>query len=66
MHKSQSSTHRNALKAPSPQERARVCEAISRALALEELSRANSRREIWARLAIGLKPFPRTLHGVRP
>jgi hypothetical protein len=62
MHKSKSRTFRNALKALSPQQRARICEAIRRELALEDLSRTNSRREAWARMAIGLKPFPRTIH----
>jgi hypothetical protein len=40
------------------EERARICEAIHHELALEELNRTNSRREAWARLVIGLKPFP--------
>jgi hypothetical protein len=65
MQKSKSQTSRNAPKAPSPQERARICEAIRRALALEYFGRTNSKREVWARLAIGLKPFPRTIHWER-
>jgi hypothetical protein len=54
---------RNALKAPSPQQRARICAAIHRELALEQLTRTNAKREALARLAIGLRPFPRTIHG---
>ena len=54
MQKSKSQTSRNAL-----QERARICEAIRRELALEYFGRTNSRREAWARMAIGLPPFPR-------
>jgi hypothetical protein len=59
MQKSQSSTDRNALIPPSPLQRARICEAISRELALEYFRRTNAKREAWARLAIGLKPFRR-------
>jgi hypothetical protein len=51
--------------APSPQERDRICQLISRALALEELSRTNAKREVWARISIGLRPIPRPLHGER-
>jgi hypothetical protein len=66
MQKSKSQTSRNALpKALSPQERARICEAISRELALEYFRHTNSKREAWARLAIGLKPFPRPFHWER-
>jgi hypothetical protein len=61
MHNTKSRTFRNALKAPSPQERARICEVISRELGLEYFRRTNAKREAWARLAIGLKPFRRTL-----
>jgi hypothetical protein len=61
MQKSKSQTSRNALKALSPKERARICEAISRELALEYFRRANCKREAWARIAIGLRPIPRTL-----
>jgi hypothetical protein len=46
----------------SPQQRARICEAIRRELDLEYFRRTNSKREAWARLAIGLPPFPRTIH----
>jgi hypothetical protein len=53
-----SATHNTT---PSPQERARICEVIHRELALEFFSRTNSKREVWARLAIGLPPFPRTI-----
>jgi hypothetical protein len=53
---------RNAL---SPQERARICEAIHRELALEYFRRSNSKREVWARLAIGLRPIPRMHHWER-
>ena len=43
----------------SPEERSLVCERIRRELALEYLSRTNSKREAWARIAIGLPPVPR-------
>jgi hypothetical protein len=52
--------NRNALP-PSPQSRARICEAIGRELALEYLSRANRKREARARMAIGLSPYRRTI-----
>jgi hypothetical protein len=45
---------------PLPQQRAAICQTIHRELALEYFRRTNSRREVWARLAIGLPPFPRT------
>jgi hypothetical protein len=61
MHKS-TRTSRNALRAPSPLERARICEAISRELALEYFRRTNAKREAWARMAIGLSPFPRAIN----
>jgi hypothetical protein len=61
-HEHKSFIPRNAPIPPSPQKRAHICEVIRCELALEDLSRANSKREAWARLAIGLKPFPRTLH----
>jgi hypothetical protein len=57
----------NALIPRSPQKRARICEAIGRELALEFFRRTNAKREARARLAIGLRPFPRTIHWeVRP
>lgn len=60
MLKSQSSTCRNALPtAPSPQRRARICQAIGREIALEYFRRTNAKREARARMAIGLRPFPR-------
>jgi hypothetical protein len=65
MQKPKSRTSRNALKVPSPLERARICEAISRELALEYFRRTNSKREAWARLAIGLRPFSRTINWER-
>jgi hypothetical protein len=43
----------------SPLKRARICEAISRELALEYFRRTNAKREAWARIAIGLPPRPR-------
>jgi hypothetical protein len=43
----------------SPQQRAHICEAIRHEVALEELSRSNHRRQVWARMAIGLPPRPR-------
>lgn len=46
--------------APSPEQRARICERIRYQLALEYLDRKNHRREVWARLAIGLPPIPRS------
>ena len=64
MQKSQSSTCGNALNSPSPLKRARICEAIRRELDLEYFRRTNAKREAWARLAIGLKPF-RTIHWER-
>ena len=54
---SQSSTHCNA--PPSSQQRARICEAICRELALEYFRRTNAKREAWARIVIGLPPVPR-------
>jgi hypothetical protein len=53
----------NALIPPSPQKRARICEAIGRDLALEYFRRTNAKREAWARLAIGLPPFRRRTIG---
>jgi hypothetical protein len=61
----QSLPSRNALIPPSPQRRARICEAIGRELALEYFRRTNAKREARARLAIGLRPFPRTIHWER-
>jgi hypothetical protein len=46
---------------PSAQQRARICAVIAFELALEDLNRTNSRREVWARLAIGLPAFSRTI-----
>jgi hypothetical protein len=43
----------------SPRQRARICDAIRRELDLEYFRRTNAKREAWARLAIGLPPFPR-------
>jgi hypothetical protein len=56
---------RNVLKAPSSRERALICAAIHRDLALEHLSRTNAKREAWARMAIGLRPFSRTINSER-
>jgi hypothetical protein len=56
-HLSQTQRRRNAR--PSPQERTRICEAISIELALEYFRRTNAKREAWARIAIGLPPTPR-------
>jgi hypothetical protein len=50
---------RNALKAPSPQQRAFICQILHRELALEQLSRTDAKRQAWARIAIGLRPVPR-------
>jgi hypothetical protein len=61
MQKSKLQTSRNAPKAPSPQKRARICAAIGLELALEDLRGTNSKREVWARMAIGLRAFPRTI-----
>lgn len=57
---SSSRTHRNA-QVPSPQERARICEAIRRAVALEDINRTNSKREARLRMLIGLPPIPRAI-----
>jgi hypothetical protein len=38
-------------------------EAIRRELALEYLLRTNAKREAWARIAIGLPPYPKPLYG---
>ncbi|MGY4624584.1 hypothetical protein [Bradyrhizobium sp. USDA 4486] len=51
--------------ATSPHRRARICAAISRELAIEEISGANLKREIWARMVIGLKAFPAHQEAVR-
>jgi hypothetical protein len=45
----------------SPQERASICHAIQRELALEYFGRTNAKREAWARLVIGLPPFPKSI-----
>jgi hypothetical protein len=42
-----------------PRERARICEAIRRQIALEYLHGKASKREAWARIAIGLRPSRR-------
>lgn len=55
----QDQTQRNVPVMPSPQRRARICEAIGRELALETFRRTNAKREARARLAIGLSPFRR-------
>jgi hypothetical protein len=55
----QPSTQRNARRRLSPQKHARICEAICRELALEYFCRSNSKREVWARMVIGLPPVPR-------
>ena len=61
MQKSNSPTSRNALRFETlGPERACICEAIRREIDLEQLSRTNRKREAWARMAIGLPPFPRT------
>jgi hypothetical protein len=59
MHNPKSRTTRNALKAPSPQVRARICAAIHREIALEYWQTGTHRRNVLARLAIGLPPVPR-------
>jgi hypothetical protein len=46
----------------SSQERASICEAIQRELALEYFLGTNARREVWARISIGLRPFPRSIY----
>ena len=60
MQKCQSTARGNAPGRPAPslRERAYICAQIRRELDLEILTRANARREIRARLSIGLKPFP--------
>jgi hypothetical protein len=45
-----------------PAQRARICEAIRRELAIETLSGKTARREFWARVSIGLPPRPRPFH----
>jgi hypothetical protein len=47
------------LRKVTPSQRARICETIHKQLALEYFNARNSRREVWARLCIGLRPFPR-------
>jgi len=59
MQKPTSQCARNAQQA-TPQERARICDAIRRQIALEYLQGKVSKREVWARMAIGLPP--RTPH----
>lgn len=44
-----------------PQERAHICEAIRRQIALEYLHGKASKREAWARLCIGLPPIRRPI-----
>jgi hypothetical protein len=53
------------VKVLSPWQRARICEAIRREIDLEYISRTNRKREARARVVIGLRPFPRTIHAVR-
>jgi hypothetical protein len=65
MTKSHPPSARNAPITPSPRERALICEVIRLELALEDLSRTNSRRNVRLRMAIGLPAFPRTIHGER-
>jgi hypothetical protein len=62
MHMDQSNPGRNARERISPQQRARICEQIARQIALEFFSSKTSKREAIARMAIGLKPFRRTIH----
>jgi hypothetical protein len=59
MQKSLSSVDRKA--PPSSEKRARICAAIGRELGLEYFRRTNAKREALARMAIGLRPFPRTI-----
>jgi hypothetical protein len=65
MHMDQSKPGRNARQRISQQQRARICEQIARQIALEFFSSKTSKREAIARMAIGLRPFPRTIHGGR-
>jgi hypothetical protein len=61
MHVDQNDSGRNARQQFSPHDRTRVCRAIHRQIALEYLHGKASKREAWARLAIGLPPIPRPL-----
>jgi hypothetical protein len=45
----------------SPEERAKVCHAIHRYLEIEATRAATAKRNIRLRLAIGLRPVPRSL-----
>jgi hypothetical protein len=55
----QADSDRKVRRPLTPQERARICEEIHRQIAWEYYHGKNSRREVWARLVIGLPPFPR-------
>jgi hypothetical protein len=61
----QPSNNCNAHKSLSPQQRAVICAAIHRELALEYFCRTNRKREAWARMAIGLPPFKRRIEARR-
>jgi hypothetical protein len=50
---------RNVLRHLSPQDRIRICRAIHRQIMLEYWQTGAHRREVWARLVIGLPPRPR-------
>jgi hypothetical protein len=43
----------------SARDRARICRSIHRRIILETVQGRNVRREVWARLVIGLPPIPR-------
>jgi hypothetical protein len=58
-HLSETDRGRNARHRLSPQERAKACLVIHELIALESIQAKTARREVWARLVIGLPPRPR-------
>jgi hypothetical protein len=59
MHMAQSTSQRDARPRISSRRRAAICYAIQRKLALEYFDCTNAKREVCARMAIGLPPIPR-------
>jgi hypothetical protein len=59
MHMDQSEPGRNVPRQFSPQDRIRICRAIHRQIMLEYWQTGAHRRNVLARLAIGLPPVPR-------
>jgi hypothetical protein len=56
---------RNARRHFSPQDRIRICRAIHRQIMLEYWQTGTDRRNVLARMAIGLPPIPRSIYWER-